>query len=167
MKMADAGDSRVLPAGWEERMSRSTGEVYYLNTLTKESQWDFPEQPAQAGFLGLIGYEHVWCSHLLVKHHQSRRPFSWREQKVTRTRDEALALIKRFREQIISGKMTFEELASQYSDCSSAKRKGDLGMFGRGATQKGFEEAAFALKVGELSEPVFTESGVHLILRTA
>ncbi|KAH6946281.1 hypothetical protein HPB50_012666 [Hyalomma asiaticum] len=72
-----------------------------------------------------------------------------------------------YREQIVSGKATFEELASQLSDCSSAKRKGDLGTFGRGAMQKPFEDAAFALSVGELSEPVFTESGVHLILRTA
>jgi NIMA-interacting peptidyl-prolyl cis-trans isomerase 1 len=32
--------------------------------------------------------------------------------------------------------------------------------------QKQFEEASFALKVGELSEPVFTDSGVHIILRT-
>ncbi|KAH7960537.1 hypothetical protein HPB49_020999 [Dermacentor silvarum] len=165
--MADTGASRVLPTGWEVRLSRSTGEVYYINVLTKESQWDFPEEPAQARFLGLIGDDHVWCSHVLVKHRESRRPFSWREENVTRTRDEALALIKRYREEIVSGKKTFEQLASQYSDCSSAKRKGDLGMFGRGATQKRFEEAAFALKVGELSEPVFTESGVHLILRTA
>jgi NIMA-interacting peptidyl-prolyl cis-trans isomerase 1 len=48
----------------------------------------------------------------------------------------------------------------------SAKRGGDLGSFKKGAMQKPFEEASFALKVGELSEPVFTDSGVHIILRT-
>jgi parvulin-like peptidyl-prolyl isomerase len=32
--------------------------------------------------------------------------------------------------------------------------------------QKPFEEATFALKVGEMSEPVFTDSGVHIIRRT-
>lgn len=53
------------------------------------------------------------------------------------------------------------------SDCSSAKRGGDLGLFGRGAMQKPFEDAAFALKVGGLSQPVDTDSGVHIILRTA
>lgn len=72
-----------------------------------------------------------------------------------------------YREQISFGKSSFAELASKYSDCSSAKRGGDLGPFGKGAMQKPFEEAAFALKVGELSEPVFTDSGVHIILRTA
>lgn len=58
-------------------------------------------------------------------------------------------------------------MASKYSDCSSAKRGGDLGPFGKGAMQKPFEEAAFGLKLGELSDPVFTDSGVHIILRTA
>lgn len=52
-----------------------------------------------------------------------------------------------YREQIVSGADTFESLASQFSDCSSAKRGGDLGPFGRGAMQKPFEEAAFALEV--------------------
>lgn len=75
--------------------------------------------------------------------------------------------IPAYREQLISGKATFEELASKYSDCSSAKRGGDLGLFGRGAMQKPFEDASFALKVGDLSKPVFTDSGVHLIIRTA
>lgn len=72
-----------------------------------------------------------------------------------------------FREQIVSGQASFAELAAKYSDCSSAKRGGDLGPFGHGAMQKPFEQAAFALKIGELSEPVHTDSGVHIILRTA
>ncbi|KAH7978985.1 hypothetical protein HPB49_007624 [Dermacentor silvarum] len=165
--MANAGASRVLPRGWEVRRSRSTGEVYYLNVLTKKSQWDFPEEPARAAFLGLLEYGQVRCSHIIVKHRESRRPRSWRKLNITRTRDEALALIKRYREEIVSGKKKFEDVANEYSDCTSAKWKGDLGAFGRGTTQKGLEEAAFTLEVGELSEPVFTESGVHLILRTA
>lgn len=67
----------------------------------------------------------------------------------------------------MSGKASFAELAQQFSDCSSAKRGGDLGPFGHGAMQRPFELAAFALKVGELSEPVVSDSGVHIILRTA
>jgi len=68
---------------------------------------------------------------------------------------------------IVSGESTFEELASQFSDCSSAKRGGDLGPFGRGAMQKPFEDASYALQVGEMSEPVWTDSGVHIIKRVA
>ena len=71
-----------------------------------------------------------------------------------------------YREKIVSEESTFEELASQYSDCSSAKRGGDLGPFGKGQMQKPFEDATFALKVGELSEFVSTDSGVHIIKRT-
>ncbi|EEB19619.1 peptidyl-prolyl cis-trans isomerase NIMA-interacting, putative [Pediculus humanus corporis] len=154
-----------LPAGWEKRISRSTGQFYYLNIHTKESQWDRPVKPAepQSG----VGPEQVQCSHLLVKHENSRRPSSWREEKITRSKSEALELLKSYREQIVSGAASFAELAQQYSDCSSAKRGGDLGPFGKGAMQKPFEQVAFALKVGELSEPVDTDSGVHIILRTA
>ena len=87
-----------------------------------------------------------------------------------------------YNQQIQSGEKTFEELASQFSDCSSAKRGGDLGPFGRGQMQRPFEEvsncwelgriliiiqAAFALKIGEMSGVVDTDSGVHIILRTA
>ena len=82
---------------------------------------------------------------------------------------------------IVSGQRTFDELASEVSDCSSAKRGGDLGKFGRGQMQRPFEEvqldflvfydlcfqASFALKVGEMSGVVDTDSGVHIILRTA
>jgi len=77
-----------------------------------------------------------------------------------------LVILKGYREKIVSDEATFEDLASKYSDCSSAKRGGDLGPFGRGQMQKPFEDATYSLKVGELSEPVFSDSGVHIIKRT-
>ena len=109
----------------------------------------------------------IRCSHLLVKHKDSRHPSSWREKNITRTKEEALELIKGYQEQLKQNPERFGELAAQYSDCSSAKHKGDLGFFPRGKMQKPFEDAAFSLNVGEISGPVFSDSGIHLILRTA
>ena len=60
---------------------------------------------------------------------------------------------------------TFKELAKDESDCSSAKRNGDLGFFGRKKMRPEFEKAAFALEIGELSDIVETSSGAHVLLR--
>ncbi|MFA5406636.1 MAG: peptidylprolyl isomerase [Candidatus Nanoarchaeia archaeon] len=62
----------------------------------------------------------------------------------------------------------FKKLASELSECPSRKRGGDLGLFGRGQMVKEFETAAFALQVGEVTkEPIKTQFGWHVILRTA
>ncbi|XP_028646869.1 peptidyl-prolyl cis-trans isomerase NIMA-interacting 1 [Erpetoichthys calabaricus] len=153
-------DDEKLPSGWEKRMSRSSGRVYYFNHITNASQWERPSSDDKGE------PDKVRCAHLLVKHNQSRRPSSWRQERITRSKEEALELIQQYIEKIKSGAEDFETLASQFSDCSSAHKGGDLGLFGRGQMQKPFEDASFALKVGDMSGPVFTDSGVHIILRT-
>ncbi|VDO96490.1 unnamed protein product [Soboliphyme baturini] len=118
----------------------------------------------------VLGYSsQVKCSHILVKHRNSRRPSSWRQDKITRSKEDALELIEAKFTELKTASFTykFSEIASKYSDCSSAKNDGDLGYFSRGEMQKAFEECAFALKIGDVSNPVFTDSGVHLIYRTA
>ena len=64
---------------------------------------------------------------------------------------------------IAAGKITFEDAAAQFSTCPSGKQGGSLGEFGRGQMVPEFEEAAFAMSVGEISEPVKTQFGFHLI----
>lgn len=67
----------------------------------------------------------------------------------------------------IGGGAEFADLAAEHSSCPSGRSGGDLGEFGRGMMVPEFEEAAFALEVGEVSGPVVTAFGVHLIKRTA
>lgn len=65
--MSDSESNEVVPKGWEKRVSRSTGQTYYLNTYTKESQWELPDKEASSK-----DEEKIRCSHLLVKHKDSR-----------------------------------------------------------------------------------------------
>eukprot|EP00999_Lentomonas_sp_LEN2_P000611 NODE_1609_length_794_cov_68.511244_g1560_i0.p1 GENE.NODE_1609_length_794_cov_68.511244_g1560_i0~~NODE_1609_length_794_cov_68.511244_g1560_i0.p1 ORF type:complete len:182 (-),score=12.02 NODE_1609_length_794_cov_68.511244_g1560_i0:43-588(-) len=154
------GEPPQLPEGWERRTSKSQGRDYYFNTVTNQSQWEVPTQPAA------VQASKVRASHLLVKHRESRRPSSWKEPTVTRSKEEALHLIKEFETKLRLGEVDFESLAKEESHCSSHTKGGDLGFFGPGTMQPTFERAAFGLNIGEMSGPVFSDSGVHLILRT-
>ena len=114
---------------------------------------------------GSAGEGKIRAAHLLVKHRDSRRPSSWRETNITRSKDEAIEMLKGYEEQIKSGSTTLGDLAVSESDCPSARKRGDLGFFSKGQMQKEFEDAAFALQPGEMSGVVDTASGVHLIQR--
>ena len=70
------------------------------------------------------------------------------------------------RQKIVEG-FDFAELARTHSACPSKQQGGNLGSFGPGQMVKPFEDATFALEVGDLSEPVQTQFGWHLIKRTA
>ncbi len=87
----------------------------------------------------------IKCSHILVK-----------------KQSEAIAILERLKK----GE-NFSNIARELSiDKGSAKKGGDLGLFGRGVMVKPFEEAAFNLKKGEItSEPIKTEFGYHIIKR--
>ena len=78
----------------------------------------------------------------------------------------ALEQINALAKQIADG-ADFGDLAREHSDCPSGRSGGALGSFGRGAMVPEFEEAAFALEVGETSGVVETDFGYHLIQRTA
>ncbi len=59
--------------------------------------------------------------------------------------------------------LSFEDAAKEYSTCPSNAQGGSLGVFGRGMMVPEFEEAAFALDLEKVSEPVKTQFGYHLI----
>lgn len=109
----------------------------------------------------------VRASHILCKHTGSRNPVSRRtNQNVTLSKDAAIDEIRKIIVQIGNDAGKFAKIAHERSDCGSFSRGGDLGFFGRGEMQKPFEQATFALQVGQMSGPVETDSGVHVILRT-
>ncbi|KAH8176616.1 PPIC-type PPIASE domain-containing protein [Sarocladium implicatum] len=174
-----------LPPNWEVRHSKSKDLPYYFNTIDKVSNWTPPpgtdteklkhymatnhassrtttvgDQPPQSATDGKI-----WAYHLLVKHNQSRRPSSWREANITRSKEEAREILQGHERRIRSGEVTLEELAKTESDCSSAHKDGNLGWFGHGTMQQAFQDAAFKLEPGEMSSIVDTDSGLHLIWR--
>jgi len=88
----------------------------------------------------------IKCSHILVE-----------------KQSQALAILERLKK----GEK-FADLAKELSlDTGCGKRGGDLGYFGRGKMVKQFESVAFGLAIGQISEPVKTEFGYHVIKRFA
>jgi len=86
----------------------------------------------------------IKCSHILVEKHS-----------------EAISLLER-----IQKGEKFGKLAKEFSiDSGSAKRDGNLGYFGRGKMVKEFEKSAFSLQTDQISEPVKTQYGYHIIKR--
>ena len=78
--------------------------------------------------------------------------------------DKTVILLKSLREKILKGKTTFESVAAQYSqDPGSKNSGGGLGFVRRGNLVTEFESVAFTLKPGEISLPVKTEFGYHII----
>jgi peptidyl-prolyl cis-trans isomerase C len=72
-------------------------------------------------------------------------------------------LCSEIKAKIDNNELTFEEAANQYSSCPSKEQGGNLGEFGRGMMVPEFENAAFELEIGVVSEPVQTQFGYHLI----
>lgn len=88
---------------------------------------------------------------------------SFPEDATPAQRDSVRALAQNLRERARGGE-PFAELARRHSeDPGSARRGGDLGEFGRGEMVPAFEEAAFALEPGQISEPVESPFGLHVI----
>lgn len=145
--MADAAEKAELAKGedFESRMKyyrlRALRDAYF----EKQIRDSVPEADAKALYdervKSLPAQEEVRASHILVK-----------------TQDEA----KKVADELKAGG-EFAELAKKYSQDRGGSGGGDLGYFTRGQMVKEFEDAAFALEKGKLSDPVETQFGWHIL----
>lgn len=82
----------------------------------------------------------------------------------TKVRDEIVAQLRQFKQDILDGKADFADLAKKYSeDPGSGAQGGDLGFFRRGELAPEYESTALGLRQGEISDPVETQFGFHMI----
>lgn len=105
-------------------------------------------------------FEQVRARHILIRTKGSPMPADSNKKELTD--EEALAKAQEIRKKIMDG-ADFAKLASEESDDSSKTAGGDLNFFKRGQLVPPFEQAAFAMKVGDVSEPVKTPFGYHII----
>jgi peptidyl-prolyl cis-trans isomerase C len=99
--------------------------------------------------------EQVLCQHILVKSGQDDLP---------EAKSAAFEKIRAIRERIVAGG-DFAEEAKKNSDCPSGAEGGSLGWFGRGMMVPEFDQAAFSMKKGDVSDIVTTQFGYHIIYK--
>lgn len=130
-----------------------TWRTYVLGQLSEQALQDAFQRHKKH----LDGTE-VRVSHILLRVPDPQDPTSVQA---------AIDRAARIREQILAGQYTFAQAAEKYSAGPSRRRGGDLGFIPRRDRMvEAFSAAAFALEIGEMSQPVRTQFGVHLILCT-
>jgi peptidyl-prolyl cis-trans isomerase D len=134
--------------GYEDAYRTSVDQMAQVGLTEEQMRQLYEAQILRQRLLDVIAAdvphteEQVWARHILVP-------------------DEAVAEI--IRQRLENGE-DFAQLAAEVStDTSNKDNGGDLGWFGKGAMVPEFEQAAFALKVGEISQPVKTQFGYHII----
>jgi len=177
-----ASDSQIDARVDEVRKQLAAQTVEFENRLTQMGL----NEPL---FRQLLAWELSWERYLDVHRtgealseyfEENRREFDGSEVEVSHilfridrsgdavATNRALQEAQRIRNEIIAGETTFEEAARQYSDGPSRLHGGALGFIPRrGRMVEAFSRAAFTLDVGQISQPVQTSFGIHLIQATA
>ena len=114
----------------------------------------------------------IRCRHIILKHVGVKNATdNVRRRSITRSQDEAEKKMRETLLKILEDQSHFPKIAREISECQSCLKggldAGDLGWFRKGKMNKQFEAVAFALKIGQISDLVVSESGVHVIQRLA
>jgi len=134
----------------EEEVSRALALSKYLENSVSDADKRSYFDANKDAFNGA----RVKASHILI---------DTRNMKTDAEREEAKKMIEVVKMEIDKG-ADFAEMAKKYSNCPSAEKGGDIGFFQRkGSIVEDFAKVAFAMEVGEVSEPVKTQFGYHII----
>lgn len=106
-------------------------------------------------------FEQAKLSHILIRYQGTQAPARPGQKDLTEA--EALAKIQSLRQRIEGGEDFAKVAIAESDDTGSGAKGGDLGNVSHGQTVPEFESAAFALKPGEVSQPVKTQFGYHII----
>ena len=140
-KIEEKEDFKLMLEDAKVKLLKSFVIADFMRNVTIDDQEvkDFYDQHPEQ----MMSAPHIRASHILVPAEQ-----------------QAIDII----EEIKSGEKTFEEAAKSYSTCPSKEKGGDLSYFHKGRMVPAFEEAAFAMDVGQVSDaPVKSEFGYHII----
>lgn len=144
-------EEQITALGWTERtLKNALGDQLKVQKLQEQIAGDLIISPEEI----ISAYEEVKASHILI------RPEGSDEEAWLQAQAEAEAIRAELTPE------NFAEMAQTHSDDYSAVNGGDLGFFKRGVMIPEFEEAAFALQVNEISEPIRSQYGYHIIMVT-
>lgn len=132
-------------------------------TLAKELSEVKPDDAAARAFYEAHKgeYDQVRASHILIRFQGSKVPLKPNQKDLTDA--EALAKAQEIRKKLVDGADFATIAKAESDDTGSGANGGSLGPFGHGQMVAPFEQAAFALPVGQISEPVKTQFGYHII----
>jgi parvulin-like peptidyl-prolyl isomerase len=176
----DAGEDFAMLARSESDAVSSGPRGGLLGTYARD-EWPRAHLPIRDAVFGLevdqtsdvihapYGYviarrcpvQKVRTRHILVRYRGARNA----DDTFTRTREEARARAGVLHAQAVEAGADFAALARQHSDDASAPQGGDLGSVGRGRLAPHYEQAAFDLQPGDVSDVIETEFGFHVIQR--
>jgi parvulin-like peptidyl-prolyl isomerase len=167
--MAQEARQRKLDESAEvKQMMAIQGDSFLANTLAKRISDDthFTELDLRSYYDSHKSeFEEAQGSHILIRFKGSSVPLKPGQKDLTD--EEALAKAKDLRAKILAG-ADFATLAKAESDdTASGAKGGDLGTFKHGQMVPAFDQAAFSVPVGQVSEPVKTQFGYHIIKITS